>query len=147
MLVFGTGRAGGLGDAIPAGTVRVYQRDARGTPQFVGETAVGHIPMGSEVGLRTGEAFDIKVQPVVERRERLSESRWRTTMRYTLTNASQQPVTVDLYQSGLDAYWRDSRITAESQKSDRMDAGMAVWHVNVPANGSATVTATFDTRL
>ena len=147
VLVFGTGRAGGLGDAIPAGTVRVYQRDARGTPQFVGETAVGHIPMGSEVGLRTGEAFDIKVQPVVERRERLSESRWRTTMRYTLTNASPQPVTVDLYQSGLDAYWRDSRITAESQKSDRMDAGMAVWHVNVPANGSATVTATFDTRL
>ena len=147
VLVFSTGSGGGLGDAIPAGTVRVYQRDARGTPQFVGETSVGHIPMGSEVGLRTGEAFDIKVQPVVERRERLSDSRWRTTMRYTLTNASPQPVTVDLYQSGLDAYWRDSRIVAESLKSDRMDAGMAVWHVNLPANGSATVTATFDTRL
>ena len=84
---------------------------------------------------------------MVERRERLSDSRWRTTMRYTLTNASPQPVTVDLYQSGLDAYWRDSRIVAESLKSDRMDAGMAVWHVNLPANGSATVTATFDTRL
>ena len=30
-------RGGGLGDALPAGTVRVYQRDARGNPQFVGE--------------------------------------------------------------------------------------------------------------
>jgi hypothetical protein len=147
VLVFTTGRAGGLGDAIPAGTVRVYQRDARGAPQFVGETAVGHIPMGSDVGLKTGEAFDIKVQPIVEKRERLSESRWRTQMRYTLTNASPQAVTVDLFQSGLDAFWRDSRIVSESQKSDRMDAGMAVWHVQVPANGNASVTATFDTRF
>jgi hypothetical protein len=103
--------------------------------------------MGSDVGLRTGEAFDIKIQPVVERRERLSDSHWRTTMRYTVTNAAPQPVTVDLFQSGLDANWRDSRIVAESQKSDRMDAGTAVWHVAVPANGSATVTATFDTRF
>jgi hypothetical protein len=147
VLAFSTGRGGGLGDALPAGIVRVYQRDARGAPQFVGETQVGHIPMGSEVGLRTGEAFDIKIQPVVERRERLSDSRWRTTMRYTLTNAAPQPVTVDLYQGGLDAFWRDSRIVGESQKSERMDAGTAVWHVAVPANGSSTVTATFDTRF
>ena len=38
-------------------------RDARGNPQFVGESAIGHTPMGSELGLATGQAFDVKVQP------------------------------------------------------------------------------------
>ena len=143
VLRFSTSRDQGLGDALPAGTVRVYQRDARGNPQFVGESAIGHTPMGSELGLTTGEAFDVKVKPTVERRERLGTDRWRTTMRYVLTNARPNPVTVDLMQSGL---WGDTRITQESQPSERRSADDALWRVQVPANGEVTVTATFDTR-
>lgn len=143
VLRFSSSRVGGLGDALPAGTVRVYQRDARGNPQFVGEHAIGHTPMGSSVSLATGEAFDVKVRSTVEERTRVNDSRWKTRMRYTLTNAGPKPVTVDLVQDGL---WGDVRITEESMKSERRDADQAVWHVVVPANGSAQVTATFDTR-
>ena len=143
VLRFSSSREQGLGDALPAGTVRVYQRDARGNPQFVGESAIGHTPMGSDLGLVTGQAFDVKVQPVVERRERINSDRWRTTMRYTLTNARPTPVTVDLLQSGL---WGDTRITNESMPSQRRSADEALWRVPVPANGEAVVTATFDTR-
>lgn len=144
VLRFSSSREQGLGDALPAGIVRVYQRDARGNPQFVGESAIPHTPMGSELGLVTGQAFDVKVQPVVERRERVNSSRWRTTMRYTLTNARNVPVTVDLLQSGL---WGDTRIVEESMPSERRSADEALWRVPVPANGEATVTATFDTRF
>ena len=144
VLRFSSSREQGLGDALPAGTVRVYQRDARGNPQFVGESAIGHTPMGSQLGLTTGQAFDVKVRAVVERRERVNGDRWRTTMRYTLTNARPNPVTVDLLQSGL---WGDTRIAAESMPSERRSADEALWHVPVPANGEATVTATFDTRF
>jgi hypothetical protein len=143
VLRFSSSRDQGLGDALPAGTVRVYQRDARGNPQFVGESAIGHTPMGSELGLVTGQAFDVKVKPVVERRERLGTDRWRTTMRYTLTNARPNAVTIDLMQSGL---WGDTRITQESMPSERRSADDALWRVPVPANGEAVVTATFDTR-
>ena len=144
VLRFSTSRDQGLGDALPAGTVRVYQRDARGNPQFVGESAIGHTPMGSELGLTTGEAFDVKVKPTVERRERINDSRWRTTMRYVVTNARPNAVTVDLMQSGL---WGDTRIVQESQPSERRSADDALWRVQVPANGEAVVTATFDTRF
>jgi hypothetical protein len=144
VLRFSTSRDQGLGDALPAGTVRVYQRDARGNPQFVGESAIGHTPMGSELALTTGEAFDVKVKPTVERRERINSERWRTTMRYVVTNARPNAVTVDLMQSGL---WGDTRITQESQTSERRSADDALWHVQVPANGEVTVTATFDTRF
>lgn len=144
VLRFSSSRAGGLGDALPAGTVRVYQRDARGNPQFVGEHRIGHTPMGSSLSLATGEAFDVKVRSTVEERTRVNDSRWKTRMSYTLTNAGPKPVTVDLVQDGL---WGDTRITDESVKSERRDADRALWRVTVPANGEAVVTATFDTRF
>jgi hypothetical protein len=143
VLRFSSSRNQGLGDALPAGTVRVYQRDARGNPQFVGEHRIGHTPMGSDIGLATGQAFDVKVRPVVEERTRLSSNRWRTRMRYTITNAGPKPITVDVVQSGL---WGDTRLTQESLKSERLSADDVRWRVPVPANGEATVTATFDSR-
>jgi hypothetical protein len=144
VLRFSSARDQGLGDALPAGTVRVYQRDARGNPQFVGEHRIGHTPMGSDIGLATGQAFDVKVRPVVEERTRLSSSRWRTRMRYTITNAGPKPVTVDVVQSGL---WGDTRITDQNLQSERPSADDARWRVSVPANGEASVTATFDSRF
>ena len=141
---FSTGRAGGLGDALPAGTVRVYQRDARGNPQFVGEHAIGHTPMGSSMSLATGEAFDIKVRPVVAERTRVNTSpRWRTRMLYEVSNASAVPVVVEVVQQGLGG---DTRITDETMKSERLNADEALWRVPVPANGRAALSATFDTR-
>jgi hypothetical protein len=144
VLQFSSSRDQGLGDALPAGTVRVYQRDSRGKAQFVGENAIGHTPMGSDIGITTGSAFDVKVQPTVEKREKVSDNRWRTTMRYEVTNARPNPVTVEVVQSGL---WGDTRIQSESQKSERRSADEALWRVSVPANGRATVTATFETRF
>ena len=136
-------KGGGLGDALPAGTVRFYQRDLRGDPQFIGENSIGHTPMGSELGLATGEAFDVKVQSTVVKRERMSPRIWRTSMSYLLTNARAQPVKIDLVQRGLDWYWDDTRIITESQKSERLDSDGTKWRVAMPANGEVTITATF----
>jgi hypothetical protein len=146
VLKFSNSASGGLGDQLPSGTVRVYVKDKRGDPQFIGENRIGHTPMGSELAIATGSAFDVKVKPVVEKRERLSETKWRTTMRYTLSNARPQPVTVDLVQGGLDWGWEDTRIVEQSLPSERRSSSEVQWHVPVPANGEATVTATFETR-
>jgi hypothetical protein len=175
ILKFSTSSSQGLGDALPAGIVRVYMRDARGNAQFVGESAIGHTPMGSELGLKTGEAFDVKVKPSVDSREKISTDQWKTTsrfrinhpdgsqttgeedtldtttfwrthMRYRITNARPQPVVVDLIQAGLDNEWHDTRLVEESLKSERLDIDRIVWHVPVPANGSVDVIAAFDTR-
>src|SRR5262249_27642424 len=54
VLRFSTSRSGGLGDALPAGTMRVYMRDARGLPQFIGERSLDHTAMGAAVELATG---------------------------------------------------------------------------------------------
>ena len=146
VIKFSSSAQGGLGDALPAGTVRFYQRDLRGDPQFIGESRIDHTPMGSELGLKTGDAFDVKVKATVVSRERVSDRVWRTSMSYLVTNARPQPVTLDLMQRGLDWYWDETRILKESRKSDRLDADGTRWRVEVPANGEVTVTATFETR-
>ena len=174
VLNFSTARSGGLGDALPAGTVRVYMRDAKGQPQFIGENAIAHTPAGSQLAIKTGEAFDVKVKAAVVSREIIhtdewdrtakfrirvdggpptaieredAKDYWRTDMQYTLTNARPAPVTVEVVQAGLDQWWwPDTRVSAESVKGEQRSLDERVWRVTVPANGTATLTATIDTR-
>src|SRR5882672_6807494 len=141
---FSTSAHAGLGDQLPAGVLRFYMRDKRGEPQFIGENHIDHTPMGSTLSLATGDAFDVKVRAVVEKRTRLSTFDWQSDMRYELSNALPRPVTVKLLQEGL---WGDSRIAAESQKSTRRSAETAEWAVTVPANGKTSLTASFQTRF
>ncbi len=174
-VAFSTSRDQGLGDALPAGTVRFYQRDAKGTPQFVGESGIGHTPMGSLLTLRTGDAFDVLVQAEVTSRDKITAAEYersaryrvieagqvvrevevdravdyyRTTMRYSFTNAKPTPVEVELIQSGLDQGWwsRDFRIVSEDVPGRQINADRREWSVSVPANGKRTVTVVFETR-
>ena len=140
---FSNSAQGGLGDQLPAGIVRFYVNDKSGAPQFIGESQIDHTPMGSELSLSTGDAFDVKVKSAVESRSRVNLLRWKTSMRYTLSNALPKPVTVALIQDGL---WGDTKIVAESLPSHRNSAEAAEWAVTVPANGKSDVTATFDTK-
>lgn len=173
-IAFSSSRDQGLGDALPAGTVRFYQKDKSGTPQFIGENGIGHTPMGSELSLKTGDAFDIFVQTEVESRNRINSGEWekgyryrviedgvtvregeveypttyyRTVMRYTLTNAKSAPVEVDLTQNGLMRWWgNDVRIPSEDVKGRQVNADTRKWTVSVPAEGERVVRVTFDTR-
>jgi hypothetical protein len=144
VLKFSTSKNGGLGDQLPSGTIRVYMRDARGDPQFIGESRVAAAPMGSAMSIRTGDAFDVKGSSTVVERKRMSSTRWRTVMRYDFTNARPEPVTIDLAQNGL---WGDVRLIEQSITGERVSAERMEWKVPVPANGKASVTVVFDTRF
>jgi hypothetical protein len=139
---FSNGRLGGLGNQLPAGVMRVYMRDAAGDPKFVGENAIGHTPAGSELSIKTGEAFDVSSQATLVAETRVSKTRTRYEMKYLLRNAKDQPVTVELRQGGL---WRDGEVKAESLKSRVIDARTLGWSVPVPANGETTLTFTVET--
>src|SRR5271169_1932116 len=140
---FSSSAHAGLGDQLPAGILRFYMHDKRGDPQFIGESRIDHTPMGSTLSLATGDAFDVKVHAVVDKRTRLSAFDWQTDMHYELSNALPKAVVVKLIQDGL---WGDSSIKSESQKSTRHSADATEWAVTVPANGKTTLTASFETK-
>ena len=175
-VAFSSSRDGGLGDALPAGTVRFYQRDASGSPQFVGENGIPHTPMGSQLSLRTGDAFDVTLQSEVEKRETITGAEYersaryrirvdgqpvrevqidraidyyRTTMRYTLTNAKPTPVVVEVTQGGLDRGWRssDTRVVSEDVEGDQLNLDRRLYRITVPANGTREVRVTYETRF
>ena len=172
VLKFSNAKAQGIGEALPAGTVRVYMRDTRGQAQFIGESEIPHTPGGSSLALRTGDAFDVKVQAVTEKRDVITLDEWekyarwkvtysdgrtveayaerpktyyRTTMRYIVTNARPVPVSVDVIQSGLGQWWwwRDVRVPEESIKGTQDSFDERSWEVPVAANGKTELTVTF----
>lgn len=174
-IAFSSSKDGGLGDALPAGTVRFYQRDAQGTPQFIGENGIGHTPMGSQLTLSTGDAFDVFTQAEVESRAKITSADYersaryrvtvpgqpvrevqidraidyyRTTMRYTFTNAKNAAVDVELVQGGLDRGWASSdyRVVSEDVAGEQITLDRRRYRVTVPANGKREVRVTYETR-
>ncbi|SFK60787.1 DUF4139 domain-containing protein [Caulobacter sp. UNC279MFTsu5.1] len=139
---FSNARLAGLGNQLPAGVMRVYVRDKAGDPKFIGENAIDHTPAGSELSIKTGDAFDVTSQGTLVGDEKVSKTRSRYTMKYLIRNARPEPVTVELRQGGL---WRDGEVKAESLKSRRIDARTVGWSVPTPANGETTLTFTVET--
>ncbi|MFC4292579.1 DUF4139 domain-containing protein [Sphingorhabdus arenilitoris] len=172
VLKFNTGKKGGLGNALPAGVVRVYMRDDKGKARFVGESNIDHTPTGSDMEMATGYAFDVKIFPILEKREKIPWKRWEdtveyriytagglatvrstqitststfweNTIRYNITNARSVPVTVDIWQNELRGWYEETRITDESIKGVQVDADRRKWQVPVPANGKTDLVVTF----
>lgn len=139
---FSNSSAGGLGAQLPAGVARVYVRDIDGKPKFVGENRIDHTPQGSEVVVKTGEAFDITVQPTLLSQEKINKTRSRYNMEYVVKNARGNAVTIEIRQSGL---WRDGKVLNESLKSSRLDAYTLQWSVPIVANGETKLTFAVET--
>jgi hypothetical protein len=136
---FSNSKSAGLGEQLPGGVVRVYVRDARGQPQFVGEDLIGHTSAGSDLALKIGEAFDVSVQPALAATRRVTSRKTEYDMIFRLRNARGTPVTVTLRQDGLS---RENAVLKESLKGRRTDADSFAWDVPVPANGETALTYT-----
>jgi hypothetical protein len=136
---FSNSKAGGLGDQLPSGVVRVYARDSSGQPQFVGEDRIGHTSAGSDLALKIGDAFDVTVQPTLKQSTRVSNRRTDWEMEYTVRNARNAPATITIRQDGLGRF---NEIMRESIKGRRTDARSFAWDVAVPASGESTLTYT-----
>jgi hypothetical protein len=136
---FSNSSASGLGDQLPSGVVRVYARDARGQPQFVGEDRIGHTSAGSDLALKIGDAFDVTIQPTLRQATRASRRATDYDMSYVVRSARSQPITVTIRQDNLRRF---NEVVTESIAGRRTDADSFAWDVPVPANGEAELTFT-----
>ena len=133
---FSNSRAAGLGEALPAGTIRVYSKDQNGKSQFIGEQEIGHIAGGSEMSLKIGEAFDITVKPILVKSDKVSTNITDYEMRFDLRNASRKDVVVRLYQKMSNSR-TDYKFLSESQTGQMQNSSSRYWDVNVPAEGAS----------
>jgi len=130
----------GLGMPLPKGRVRVYQRDPRGTEQFLGEDHIDHTPRNEEIKLKVGDAFDV----VGSRRQTEYKRTFSIKGLYAadvafeveIRNHKSGPVTVGV----LEPLFGDWRVVTASHAWKKQDAHTLRFDVKVPADKAVKVT-------
>ncbi len=126
---------GGLGIPMPAGTVRVYQQDARGGVHFVGEDRIGHTPKDETLNLKIGNAFDVVAERNQIDFEKISDRVYEMEYEITLRNHKATPITVEVNEP-LGGTWRIVRASHDPTKTA---AFAAQFMVPVAADGEAVL--------
>ncbi|HCO44491.1 MAG TPA: DUF4139 domain-containing protein, partial [Gammaproteobacteria bacterium] len=134
-------KADGLGLPLPAGVVRVYQRDSAGGTQFVGEDRIDHTPENESAELTLGQAFDVTARKTQTDFRVLSTGKderrqYESAYRIEIKNAKKAAVTVTV----LEPIAGDWRMIDSSLAHEKVAAHTARWRVTVPAGGSQTLT-------
>jgi hypothetical protein len=138
---FDNKEASKLGLPLPKGILRVYKKDSQGNAQFVGEDNIDHTPKNETVRLKLGDAFDVtadkkqtdfKVLPNSQKGHNAFESAYKLVLK----NAKKEKVTVTM-QEPISGDWK---ILSESHPHSKVNSHLAVWKIDVPAEGSTTLT-------
>jgi hypothetical protein len=134
--------ADGLGVPLPQGRARIYEPDASGDLQFVGETRIGHTPEGEKITLDVGSAFDL----VAERRElfnkRISDREREYAVEVKLRNRKKTAVTIVVEENVSG----DIDVTQKSHPFTRKNSNTLEFAIPVPAGQEATLTYTVRAR-
>jgi hypothetical protein len=124
---------------LPQGSYRLYEADAAGRLQLIGESAAGHTAPGSEVRLPAGSAFDLtatRVQLSYTTRRDSSRTIATADYRVTVKSAKDTAVTVDV----LEERGGEWSVLSSSPPGEKLSSTRTRFRVRVPAKGEATVT-------
>src|SRR5712692_4703152 len=86
----------GLGIPLPAGNVRVYQKDSKGGILFAGEDRIDHTPKDEELNIHIGNAFDVVAEHKQTDYKRIDTHTWEMEFEVTLRNHKDAPVIVQV---------------------------------------------------
>jgi hypothetical protein len=86
----------GLGIPLPAGNVRVYQKDSKGGILFAGEDRIEHTPKDEYVNIHIGNAFDVVAEHKQTDYKRIDTHVWEMEFEVTLRNHKDAPVVVQV---------------------------------------------------
>ena len=129
------------GMVLTKSVVRVYAKDRRGNAQFIGEDEIDHTPKHETVTLKLGESFDVTVRRKQTEFNKLSGTgrynyAYETAFAMELKNAKPAPVTVRV----VEAIPGDWKMVQESEPHSKEASNLASWQVQVPAEGTVTLT-------
>jgi len=125
----------GLGTPLPAGNVRVYQKDSKGGILFVGEDRIGHTPKDESVTIHIGNAFDVIAERKQTDFKKIDTHTWEMEYEITLRNHKDSAITVQVNEPiGGDWEMLDS-----SFKFTKTAAFAAQFNVPVEKNGTSVL--------
>lgn len=124
---------------LPGGTYRLYQNDAAGRLQLIGESSAGHTAPGRDVRLAAGSAFDLtakRVQTTYSTRRDSTRTIATAEFRVTITSAKDTAVTVEV----IEERFGEWSVLSSSLPAEKLSSTRTRFRVRVPAMGEASVT-------
>ncbi len=131
----------GLGVPLPRGKVRVYA-PAGGDVRLVGEDMLSDSPVGSEIELSLGLAFDVKGERKRTAFVRHGPNDYEESYDITLRNSKSSPVEVNV----LEHPRGDWKVTETTHTFEEEDSNTIKWTISVPPSGEITVSYTVQFR-
>jgi hypothetical protein len=125
----------GLGVPMPAGTVRVYQADSKGSIQFAGEDRIEHTPKDEQINLYTGNAFDVVCERKQTDYRKIADDVYEMAFEITLRNHKDAAIAVEVNEP-IAGDWQMLDATHKWTKSD---AWAATFTVPVAGSGISTL--------
>jgi hypothetical protein len=125
----------GLGMPLPAGNLRVYQKDSKGGVLFIGEDHIDHTPKDETVTVHIGNAFDVIAERKQTDYKRIDTHVWEMEFEITLRNHKDTPITVEVNEP-IGGDWE---MLSSTYKFTKTAAFAAQFKVPVEKNGTSVL--------
>lgn len=79
-----------LGEPLPAGTLRMYEKDSSGNLQFIGESSFARTAAGEKIELSTGSAFDIWAKGKITQSQNIAKNTREISAEISFENAKSE---------------------------------------------------------
>jgi hypothetical protein len=127
---------------MPAGKVRLYQRDAGGSLQFLGEDQIQHTPRDEKLSLTVGKSFDMKATHKQISFTKTGKRSSVSTYEIEVRNRKKTAETATIYER-IGSQWK---IVGNSSPFVKEDASTAVFEVKLNAGEVRTVKFTVEAK-
>jgi hypothetical protein len=125
----------GLGMPLPAGNLRVYQKDSKGGVLFIGEDHIDHTPNDEMVTVHIGNAFDVVSERKQTDYKKIADRVYEMEFEITVRNHKDIPVTVEVNEP-IGGSWE---MLSSSYKFTKTSAWAAQFQVPVDKNGTSVL--------
>lgn len=139
-----------LGQALPAGSFKVFSADPASQGELLGDTHLGLLPAGEEATLPMGQAFNVLASKTQNTYQQ-AKTRERSVFTYTLTNRKPHPVTVHFKEHppenmSVISVWPD-QAPAKLGTGWQQRTGLVEGQITVPAGETVTWQLTYVAKL
>src|SRR5689334_10389758 len=125
----------GLGIPLPAGNVRVYQKDSKGGILFAGEDRIDHTPKDEQVSIHIGNAFDVVAEHKQTDFKHVDTHTWEFEYEVTLRNHKDIPIVVQVNEP-IGGDWE---MLSSTYKFTKTAAFAAQFNVPVAKDGTSVL--------
>ncbi len=130
-LTFSNDKTSSLGMPLPAGTVRIYDIDNKGTKRFIGASGIEDTPENAKVNLTLSNVFNVYSEFTIVATKQIDSKTVQKDYQITIHNKKDELVGVRL----VAPLAGNLAILSESHKGTNLNARQRQWTIDVPENG------------